>query len=239
MVIGTYYVLQQCTENGCRHIPVVLNSGYHDKQIHYITMEILGDNLSLLRRRQENHCLSVRCASAIAIQMLRGIKAVHDHGYLHRDIKPGNFVMGGAKDPRSVYIIDYGLSRRYVRPDGTLRQKRSETRWVGSRRYMSPNTHLRKDQGRRDDLWGFLYVLIELLTGTLPWAHLRGIENLDKVRDIKLQYMDAKLVEGLPEELLKILTHISELKWADRPNYRYLHKLLSVRASPKTVTMLS
>ena len=194
-----------------------------------MVMELLGDNLSLLRRRQESHCLSLRCTAAIAMQMLKGIKAVHDHGYLHRDIKPGNFVMGGSKDARSVYIIDYGLSRRYTHPDGTLRPKRDETRWVGSRRYMSPNTHLRKDQGRRDDLWGFLYVVIELYTGTLPWAHLRGIQNLDNIRDIKLEYSNEKLVHHLPKGFSNILKHIIALKWADRPDYRYIHNQLLVR----------
>jgi serine/threonine protein kinase len=189
-------------------------------------MELLGENLSLLRRRQETHAFSLKCTAALAMQMLKGLKQVHDHGFLHRDIKPGNFVMGGAKDPRSVYIIDYGLSRRYVKPDGSLRPKREETRWVGSRRYMSPNTHLRKDQGRRDDMWGFLYVVVELFTGTLPWAHLRGIQNLDKVRDLKLAFMNDKLVEGLPSQFNKILEHIQSLKWADRPNYRLVHSLL-------------
>jgi len=219
-------ILNTLTENGCQHIPIVLSSGFHDRQVHYFVMELLGENLSLLRRKQETHAFSLKCTCALAMQMLKGVKQVHDHGFLHRDIKPGNFVIGGSKDPRSVYIIDYGLSRRYVHPDGTLRQKRSETRWVGSRRYMSPNTHLRKDQGRRDDMWGFLYVVIELFTGTLPWAHLRGIQNLDKVRDLKVAYMCDKLVEGLPKEFCEVLHHIQSLKWADRPNYRLIHNLL-------------
>lgn len=192
-------------------------------------MDLLGENLSLLRRKAEGHHLSLKCTCALAMLMLKGLKQVHDHGYLHRDIKPGNFVMGGTKNPRGVYIIDYGLSRRYMRPDGTLRPKRSEVRWVGSRRYMSPNTHLRKDQGRRDDLWGFLYVVLELVTGTLPWAHLRGIENLDKVRDLKLEHMNERLVQNLPVEFLQILQHIQSLKFADRPNYRLIHSLLEVR----------
>jgi hypothetical protein len=79
-------------------------------------------------------------------------------------------------------------------------------------------------------MWGFLYVVIELYTGTLPWAHLRGIQNLDKVRDIKLEYRDNRLVQDLPAEFGKILAHIQSLKWADRPNYRLIHFLLNVRA---------
>jgi len=49
-----------------------------------------------------------------------------------------------------------------------------------------------------------LYVLIECVTGTLPWAHLRGLQNLDKVRDMKLQYNSDKLVRGLPDAFLQV-----------------------------------
>ena len=85
-------------------------------------------------------------------------------------------------------------------------------------------------------MWGFLYVVIELYTGTLPWAHLRGIQNLDKVRDIKLEYRDERLVQELPAEFLRILEHIQSLKWADRPNYRLIHHLLNVRIFPATIS---
>jgi len=81
--------------------------------------------------------------------MLRALQEIHRAGFLHRDIKPGNFVMGTVQNgnPRAVILIDYGLSRRHLKADGTVKPKRQQARWVGSRRYMSLNTHLRKDQG--------------------------------------------------------------------------------------------
>lgn len=106
--------------------------------------------------------------------------------------------------------------------DGNVRPKQQSSRWVGSRRYMSPNTHLRKDQGRRDDLWSFLYVLIEFYTGTLPWGQLRGPSNLDKIRDMKLEHISDRLTHGLPSEFSKMLTHIRTLKYEQRPNYELL-----------------
>lgn len=135
---------------------------------------------------------------------------MHDAGYLHRDIKPGNFLLGTKETDtqRHVIVIDFGLSRRHLKVDGTVKPKRAQARWVGSRRYMSLNTHLRKEQGRRDDLYSLLYVLIECITGTLPWAHLRGLQNLDRVRDMKVQYNNEKLVRGLPEEFNLWLEHV-------------------------------
>lgn len=106
----------------------------------------------------------------------------------------GNFVLGTNENgnPRTVIMIDYGLSREHLTPAGVVKPERKEARWVGSRRYMSLNTHYRvssetllfpthhrpkRDQARRDDLWSLLYVIIEFRLGTLPWAHLRGPEN--------------------------------------------------------------
>jgi len=213
---------------GCKYVPHVANSGRHEDRINYIVMELLGENLSILRRRQSTHHFSLLSTLMLGMQMLRAVKEVHDAGYMHRDIKPGNFVMGTEKtgNERTVIMIDYGLSRKHLKPDGTVKPKRKQARWVGSRRYMSLNTHLRKDQGRRDDLWSLLYVLIEFLTGTLPWAHLRGIANLDKVRDMKMQYNNEKLVRGLPEEFMKFMNHIKGLKYESRPDYDLLHSLL-------------
>jgi len=222
-------ILRSLNERGAHYVPRLISSGRHNDMVNFIVMELLGENLSVLRRRQPTHKFSKLTTMALGLQMLRAIKEVHDLGYIHRDIKPGNFVMGSAATDteRTVMLIDFGLSRRHFRPEGGVRPKRKCARWVGSRRYMSINTHQRKDQGRRDDLWSLLYVFIEFYTATLPWAHLRGIQNLDNVRDMKIQYNNEKLVKNCPEEFLKFMNHIKELRYEDRPDYDYLMNLLS------------
>ena len=50
---------------------------------------------------------------ALLIQMLDSIELVHNAGVLHRDIKPSNFVIGKDKDAHRVYLIDFGLSKRF------------------------------------------------------------------------------------------------------------------------------
>ena len=58
----------------------------------------------------------------LGIQMLRAIEAVHDLGYLHRDVKPSNYAMGLSPAKRhSCFLIDFGLSRRFVMPNGEVR----------------------------------------------------------------------------------------------------------------------
>uniref|UniRef100_A0A6B2L871 non-specific serine/threonine protein kinase n=1 Tax=Arcella intermedia TaxID=1963864 RepID=A0A6B2L871_9EUKA len=213
---------------GCKYVPKILNSGRHEDKVNFIVMDLLGENLSALRRRATNQTFSLLTTLMLGMQMLRAIKEVHDAGYLHRDIKPGNFVLGTERtnNPRTVILIDFGLAKKHLEDDGSVKPKRNSARWVGSRRYMSLNTHLRKEQARRDDLWSLLYVLLEFLQGTLPWAHFRGGDNLDKVRDMKMQYNNEKLVRGLPEEFMKFMNHLKTLKYETRPDYDLLHGLL-------------
>jgi serine/threonine protein kinase len=128
---------------GCKYVPRLLSTGRHKDQVNYMIMDLYADNLSSLRRKQPDHRFSLTTTALLAIQTIRSVKEVHDRGYLHRDIKPGNFVLGTKRtgNPRTVIIIDFGLSRRHFRPDGGVRPKRKAARWVGSRRYMSINTH--------------------------------------------------------------------------------------------------
>eukprot|EP01130_Rhizamoeba_saxonica_P012878 TRINITY_DN5471_c0_g1_i4.p1 TRINITY_DN5471_c0_g1~~TRINITY_DN5471_c0_g1_i4.p1 ORF type:complete len:316 (-),score=49.04 TRINITY_DN5471_c0_g1_i4:265-1191(-) len=221
-------ILSDLNSCDCKYVPKVFSSGKHENKVNYIAMNLLGDNLSVVRRRQPSSHYSLLTTLMLGMQMLRSIREVHDAGYLHRDIKPGNFVLGTKRtnNYRKVIIIDFGLSKRHLYPDGSVKAKSKTSRWVGSRRYMSLNTHLRKDQGRRDDLWSLFYVIIEFCTGTLPWAHLRGIQNLDKVRDMKQTYYDEKLVRGLPGMFLEFMNYLKTLKYESHPDYDFLHSIM-------------
>lgn len=192
-----------------------------NSKINYIVMELFGENLSNIRRKQQGYLFSLPSTIMLARQMLRCIREVHEAGILHRDIKPGNFVLGTrqSKNPRTIIIIDYGLSKQHLE-NGQPKPKKPTARWVGSRRYMSLNTHFRKDQGRRDDLWSLIYVLIEFRTGTLPWAHLRGVENFDKIRDTKIQYANSpQLYTSFPPDFLKIVSYLQTLHYESTPDY--------------------
>jgi casein kinase 1 len=96
---------------------------------------------------------------------------LHSKDFIHRDIKPENFLVGHGKKVNTVFMIDYGLTKRYKCPktDIHIEHKLKED-VIGTARYASLNAHDCLEQGRRDDLEAVGFVLIFLANeGYLPW----------------------------------------------------------------------
>jgi serine/threonine protein kinase len=102
----------------------------------------------------------------IALSTLVAIESVHQAGFVHRDIKPANFALSSASEWT---IIDFGLARQIINDDGTVMPERTTQGFRGSTVYASVAAHAGKDVGRKDDLWSWVYVLAELIDGSLPW----------------------------------------------------------------------
>ncbi|KAJ3065480.1 Tau-tubulin kinase 2, partial [Podochytrium sp. JEL0797] len=192
----------------------------------YMVMELLGPNLSELRRKSPSGRFSIATTAILGRQMLRGMQALHEVGILHRDIKPGNFCMSlvNVRNPtkQRCYLIDFGLSRRYVGTNGRVREPRTKVGFRGTARYASINAHLGVELSRADDLWSLFYLLVEFLTGTLPW---KGKEK-DKIGDLKIRYTNPSLVEGLPTCMLSFMNVLLATQYDQTPRYDVLDACL-------------
>jgi tau tubulin kinase len=194
-------------------------------EYNYMIMELLGENISELRRRQPDGKFSMGSSLKLGMQMLKALEAVHDLGYIHRDVKPSNFAMGLSGVKRHVaFLIDFGLARRYILSSGEVRPPRDSTGFRGTARYASINSHLSKDLGRRDDIWSIFYMLIEFVQGQLPW---RKLKDKDQIGEMKIKYNTPEIVKDLPPQFLAFMKHLKTLNYGDRPDYNYLQTILS------------
>jgi serine/threonine protein kinase len=159
------------------------------------------------------------------------LETFHSTEHVHRDIKPGNFVIGKGDRARDIYIIDYGLAKRYI--DERTREHiecGNNLPLVGTVRYASINTHMGYDQGRRDDLEGLAYSLIFLVKGILPWQGIIRESKKDKneaIMNKKMECTVEETCEGLPVEFTHFLRYCRELKFEQKPNYKLLTNLLA------------
>lgn len=99
-----------------RQVPRFVACG-HTAEVNYLIMQLLGPSVMELKKKTTEDRFSIGTAVRIADQMVCALQSLHDIGYVHRDVKPSNFVIGLSKDDvRSVFMLDFGLCRQYVDP---------------------------------------------------------------------------------------------------------------------------
>lgn len=193
-----------------------------------MVMELLGPSLEDLF----NFCsrkFSVKTVLLLADQLISRIEYTHSKGFLHRDIKPDNFMMGLAKRGNQVYMIDFGLAKKYR--DSRTHQHipyRENKNLTGTARYASINTHLGIEQSRRDDLESLGYVLMYFNRGSLPWQGLKAAtkkQKYDRISEKKMSTPVEVLCKGFPPEFATYLNFCRSLRFDDKPDYTYLRQL--------------
>ena len=159
------------------------------------------------------------------------IEYIHSKGYLHGDIKPENFVIG-INDQRIIYIIDFGLSKKY-RSDrtGNHIQFCITKKMNGTARYASTNSLRGVEISRRDDLESLAYMILYFLMKKLPWQGIRA--NTLQNRYKKIYYMKKKLINdetflSLPKEIQEFYKDIKKLKFEEKPNYNKLKEYFRI-----------
>jgi casein kinase 1 len=169
----------------------------------------------------------------VAKQMLSRVQTIHEKHLIYRDIKPDNFLIGrpGTKNANLVCVVDFGMAKQYR--DAKTKQHipyRERKSLSGTARYMSINTHLGREQSRRDDLEALGHVFMYFLRGGLPWQGLKAATNKQKYEKIgeKKQTTAIKdLCETFPEEFAQYLSYVRNLGFEDTPDYDYLRDLFT------------
>eukprot|EP00825_Cyclidium_porcatum_P048235 TRINITY_DN803_c0_g1_i2.p1 TRINITY_DN803_c0_g1~~TRINITY_DN803_c0_g1_i2.p1 ORF type:complete len:468 (-),score=109.82 TRINITY_DN803_c0_g1_i2:99-1502(-) len=193
-----------------------------------LVMDLLGPSLEDLFNLCQRK-FSLKTVLMLTDQLIQRVEAVHSKRYIHRDIKPDNFLIGLGKKSNTLYVIDYGLGKKYQ--DSKTHQHipyRENKNLTGTARYASVNAHLGIEQSRRDDLEGIGYVIIYLLKGYLPWQGIKANnkqEKYNKIMEKKMSTPVEILCKGLPIEFSTYLNYCRSLRFEDKPDYLYLRKM--------------
>lgn len=193
-----------------------------------MVMELLGQSLEDLFT-QCNRRFSLKTVLMLADQMLQRIEFLHSNNFLHRDIKPDNFLIGIGKKKHILHMIDFGLSKRFREPKtGVHIPYKDGKSLTGTARYASVNTHVGVEQSRRDDLESIGYLLVYFLRGTLPWQGLNAKtkdQKYEKIKQKKISTSVEALTLGLPEQFTSFLNYCKSLKFDEKPDYTYLKRI--------------
>jgi len=216
---------------GCTGIPQIYHFG--QEGLHNIlVIDLLGPSLEDLFDMCGRK-FSIKTVCMAARQMLSRVQIIHEKNLIYRDIKPDNFLIGrpGTKGANIIHVVDFGMAKQYRDPKTKqhipYRERKSLS---GTARYMSINTHLGREQSRRDDLEALGHVFMYFLRGSLPWQGLKAATNKQKYEKIgeKKQTTPIKeLCEGFPEEFGIYLNYVRKLGFEETPDYDFLRELFT------------
>ncbi|CAH8864191.1 unnamed protein product [Trichobilharzia szidati] len=193
-----------------------------------LVLQLLGPSLEDLF----NFCgrrFKLKTVLLLADQIITRVEYIQNKNFIHRDIKPDNFLMGLGKRGNLVYLIDFGLAKKYR--DSRTRQHipyRENKNLTGTARYASINTHLGIEQARRDDMESLGYVLMYFLRGSLPWQGLKAgtkRQKYERISEKKMQTPVEVLCEGYPVEMAVYLNYCRGMRFDNEPDYSYCRQL--------------
>ena len=193
-----------------------------------MVMDLLGPSLEDLF----NYCgrkFNLKTVLMLADQLVSRLEYVHTKSFIHRVVKPDNFLIGLGKRQHVIHVIDFGLAKKYRDPRSHQHiPYRENKNLTGTARYASINTHIGIEQSRRDDLESLGYVLMYLIRGSLPWQGLKANTKklkYERIMDRKMSTSTESLCKGFPAEFRSYFEYCRSLRFEDRPDYAYLKRL--------------
>ena len=203
--------------------PEYIHSGSNN-DYRYLVMELLGPSLSKMRRLLPNHRYTPISAIRLSYHMLRCIEQFHQQGFIHRDIKPGNFLIRNDETRANpVVLTDFGLSKKFL-IDTKHIPDQEQVGFVGTCKYASIHAHEGRELSRRDDLLSWFYSIVELAESRVPWP---GTRDRDRTFYMKRTTNPEHLCRALPIEFAQIYNNLINLEFSQKPDYDWIKNMLN------------
>lgn len=210
------------------HFTEIVDRGKKDKEGYFfLVMELAGASLGDLRKKR-GKSFTPATALSVSLQCLEACEDLHKYGFIHRDLKPANYACGADKKLHTIYILDFGISRKIINDRKELKTPRVTVRFKGTLKFASLACHRNVELGWKDDCESWFYLLLELLVPAgLPWKGLNDKGTVSKmkeeVRSKKETYQGVKC----GGDLEKIIKYLDGLQYQDHVDYKYIYKTLN------------
>ncbi|CAI2313199.1 unnamed protein product [Caenorhabditis sp. 36 PRJEB53466] len=205
-----------------RHFVEFVDRGKSDDlKCKFIVMSLVGPSLDDCRKKY-NVCLnSKQTPYIIAIQSLEAVRDLHALGYLHRDIKPANFAVGFGPDEPTVFMLDFGIGRSYLDPKTKEhRAPRKSVKFLGTLRYASRACMKGIDQGRKDDLECWLFMVFDIFDeDSLSWRKEPDRSQITHYKDNFFNNKLPSMYDSVPHGMKYIVSYVGKLQFQSTPEY--------------------
>jgi serine/threonine protein kinase len=211
---------------------------FETKKANMLVMQLLGDSLDILLDKNGG-TFDLGTVFKLGIDMVNLLRDIHKAGFIHRDIKPNNFLVGCDSKRSKLYAIDFGLSKQYVSHKKHI-SFRVERSLVGTARYASINVHMGLEPSRRDDLESVGYMLIYFIRGKLPWQGLKKDKNTDHIQligNVKMYTGLKKLCNDVPYCFIEYIDYCKKLTFDEEPDYSFLTNLFINSAKDNNIEL--
>ncbi|KAL1237484.1 Tau-tubulin kinase 1 [Trichinella pseudospiralis] len=200
---------------GVDHFLQYFGQGKH-RNCHYIIMEAASKSVASLLQHSPRGKFSLSTSAYFAYNFVEALKEFHKAGFLHRDVKPGNFIIKRIEDTLNIYLIDFGSVKPIENYCGTS-QSQNPVPFVGTLNYASPNVHRGRPYGCIDDMFSVFYSFLKINTGTLPWSgHLKKA-----LVEKKVYIQSAELIGCKPRSVYQIYDKLCSLTCDDVIDYEW------------------
>ncbi|KAF3844328.1 hypothetical protein F7725_007491 [Dissostichus mawsoni] len=213
-------------------VPRYWGSGLHERGgKRFMVIDRLGTDL----QKKFEECgrrFPRKLVLQLALRLLDILEFIHDHEYVHADIKASNLMLGHS-DPDQVYLVDYGLAYRYA-PDSVIKEYKEDPKRChdGTIEFTSIDAHKGATACRRSDLEILCYCMVQWLCGRLPWED--KLQDPLYVRDCKIrsqenisEFMNQCFSsQDKPEEIQRFMEEVKSLGYQDKPPYEKLRSIL-------------
>lgn len=217
-----YKALLEKSCKGISNIKMIRDTNTKRKMM---VMDLLGQSLETLVSKHKR--FSLKTTILLAISMIDTLKHIHSCGFIHRDIKPDNFVIG-ASNKKDLYCIDFGLAKSYINKNGDHISSSKTKKFCGTLRFASISAHKAVEQSRKDDLESLGYIFVYLYKGQLPWQNIKCKDKKQRYRLIgekKESLSEEELCKGMPKEFTVFLKYVRSLDFDETPYYSALTKM--------------